>query len=56
MFVRISTYFPFNARVCLTQHEWLARRLDDERVHFGKAANAIIECAHPEQLQRLADS
>jgi hypothetical protein len=56
MFVRISTYFPFNARVCVNQHEWLARRLADEGVHFGKAANAIIHCAHPEQLQRLADS
>src|SRR5579859_5801033 len=56
MFLRISTYFPFNARVCVNQHEWLARRLDHEGVHFGKAANAIVQCADPERLQRLADS
>src|SRR5206468_6051917 len=39
MFVRMSTYFPFNARVCVNQHEWLARRLEDERIRFHKAAN-----------------
>jgi hypothetical protein len=56
MFVRVSTYFPFNARVCVNQHEWLARQLQREGIFFRKAANAFVQCSDPERLQRLADS
>ncbi len=56
MFVRISTYFPFNARVCVNQHEWLARQLQREGIFFRKAANAFVQCSDPERLQRFADS
>jgi hypothetical protein len=55
MFVRISTYFPFNARACVNQHEWLARQLAAEGIPFRKAANAFVQCADPERLQQLAD-
>jgi hypothetical protein len=56
MFVRICPYFPFNARVCLNQHEWLARRLHEEGVFFRKAANAFVQCSNSDRLQQLADS
>src|SRR6266581_1856001 len=56
MFLRICPYFPFNARVCLNQHEWLARRLQEEGIFFRKAANAFVQCAKPDRLQELADS
>jgi len=56
MFVRICTYFPFNARVCVNQHEWLARRLTLEGIRFRKATNAFVQCSDPQRLQRLADS
>ena len=39
MFLRICPYFPFNARIYLNQHEWLARRLQEEGIFFRKAAN-----------------
>ncbi|MBV9169482.1 MAG: hypothetical protein JOZ81_05295 [Chloroflexi bacterium] len=55
MFVRVSTYFPFNARVCVNQHEWLARQLQREGIFFRKAANAFVQCADPQRLQHLAD-
>ncbi len=55
MFVRVSTYFPFNARVCVNQHEWLARRLTAERIPFRKPANAFVQCSDPQRLQQLAD-
>jgi len=54
--VRVSTYFPFNARVCVNQHEWLARQLQREGIFFGKAANALVRCADPHRLHQLADS
>jgi hypothetical protein len=56
MFLRICPYFPFNARVCVNQHEWLARRLQQEGICFRKAANAFVQCSDPERLQQLADS
>jgi hypothetical protein len=55
MFLRICPYFPFNARVCLNQHEHLARQLEDEGISFRKAANAFLQCSDPERLQQLAD-
>jgi hypothetical protein len=55
MFLRICPYLPFNARVCVNQHEWLARRLEDEGLSFRKAANAVLTCSDPERLQQLAD-
>lgn len=56
MFVRVCPYFPFSARVCLNQHHWLALRLQQEKIDFQKTTNAFLRCAHPEQLQDLADS
>jgi predicted ATPase len=55
MFLRICPYFPFNARVCVNQHERLACQLRDEGIFFRKAANAFVQCADPERLQQLAD-
>jgi hypothetical protein len=55
MFLRICPYFPFNARVCVNQHEHLARQLEDEGISFRKAANAFLSCCDPERLQQLAD-
>jgi hypothetical protein len=55
MFLRICPYFPFNARICVNQHEWLARRLQEEGIFFRKAANAFVHCSNPDRLQQLAN-
>lgn len=56
MFVRMSPYFPFSARVCLNQHNWLAERMRQEGLSFQQCANCFLRCSHPERLQELADS
>jgi hypothetical protein len=56
MFVRISPYLPFSARVCLNQHHWLANRMRTEGVDFKQCSNAFLRCSHPQKLQELADS
>ena len=56
MFVRISPYLPFSARVCLNQHHWLANRMRAEGVDFEQCSNAFLKCSHPQKLQELADS
>jgi hypothetical protein len=55
MFLRICPYFPFNARVCVNQHEWLARQLQNEGIFFRKPSNAFVQCSDPGRLQHLAD-
>jgi hypothetical protein len=55
MFVRMSPYLPFSARVCLNQHHWLANRMREEGIDFRQCSNAFMRCAKPERLQELAD-
>jgi len=56
MFVRVCPYFPFSARVCLNQHHWLARRLEQKGIRVRQCANAFLACADPDALQAVADS
>jgi hypothetical protein len=56
MFVRVCPYFPFSARVCLNQHDWLAQRMRQRGIRFRQSSNAFLSCSHPEALQQLADS
>ena len=56
MFVRVSPYLPFSARVCLNQHHWLANRMRAEGIDFEQCSNAFLKCSHPQRLQELADS
>lgn len=55
MFLRIATYFPFNARMCLNGHEWLALRMKREGISFRKEGNAFLTCSDPSRLQQLSD-
>jgi len=56
MFVRMCPHFPFSARVCLNQHNWLAIRMQEEGVDFQQCTNAFLKCGHPARLPALADS
>jgi len=56
MFVRVCPYFPFSARLCLNQHSWLARRMEERGIRFRQCANAFLSCCDAEALQQLADS
>src|SRR6202795_4744449 len=56
MFVRMCPYFPFSARVCLNQHNWLAIRMREEDIDFQQCTNAFLKCSNPARLQELADS
>ena len=56
MFVRLSPYFPFSARLCLNQHHWLALRMQQQNIDFQQTTNAFLRCRDPKRLQELADS
>jgi hypothetical protein len=56
LFLRVCPYFPFNCRMCLNGHEWLACRLRAEGIAFRRDDNAFLDCADPARLQALADA
>src|SRR5438445_9879825 len=41
MFVRVCPYFPFLARLCLNQHQWLANRCGNKDFGLSKPAMHI---------------
>jgi hypothetical protein len=56
MFIRICPYYPFNARLCINGHEWLACQLRREGIGFRQEGNAFLACDDPGRLQALADA
>ncbi len=56
MFLRICPYFPFNARLCLNGHEWLACQMRGQGIRFRQQANAFLSCSAPQRLQQLSDT
>jgi hypothetical protein len=56
MFIRLCPYFPFNIRVWLNGHGWLAQRLKQEGIEARLHGNVFVACANPERLQQLSDA
>jgi hypothetical protein len=56
LFLRICPYFPFNLRVWLNGHNWLAAQLHKEGIAFEKRDNLFVACAQPQRLQELSDA
>ena len=56
MFVRICPYFPFSARLCLNQHDWIANRLRQQGIAVEQRDNSFVACADPAALQAVADA
>lgn len=54
-FLKVCTYFPYNAKLCLNGHEYLKRQLTKEKIAFEELDNGILSCANPQRLQELAD-
>jgi hypothetical protein len=56
IFVRICPYFPFSARLCLNQHDWIANRLRQQGIKVQQRDNSFVACCEPKVLQSIADS
>jgi hypothetical protein len=55
-FLKFSTYFPYNAKLCINGHEYVKRQLAKEGIAFVPLDNGILSCANPERLQQICDS
>lgn len=55
-FIKFSSYFPYNAKVCLNGHEYLKRQAARRGIPFEALDNGIASTADPRRLQEIADS
>jgi hypothetical protein len=53
MHARIQTWFPFRVYVCLNGREWLARQMDQAKLHYVKRSNTFTWLEDLEQTQAL---
>jgi len=53
-FLKVCTYFPYNAKLCLNGHEYLKRQLTKEKIAFEELDNGILSCANPPRLHEIA--
>ena len=54
-FLKVCTYFPYNAKLCLNGHEYLKRQLTKEKIAFEELDNGVLSCANPQRMQAIAD-
>jgi hypothetical protein len=54
-FLKFSTYFPYNAKLCINGHEYVKRQLAKEGIAFEALDNGVLTCANPKRLQQLCE-
>ncbi len=54
-FVKFSTYFPYNAKLCLNGHEYAKRQLAQKEIGFEALDNGVLRCDDPRRLQKICD-
>jgi hypothetical protein len=54
-FLKFSTYFPYNAELCINGHEYVKRQLVKEGILFEALDNGVLSCADPKRLQQICD-
>lgn len=55
-FLKFSSYFPYNAKLCLNGHEFLKAQLARGGIPFKALDNGLASCADPHAAQALAES
>jgi hypothetical protein len=55
-FLKFSTYFPYNAKLCINGNEWAKRQAAKAGIAFKPLDNGFLSCAEPARLQALCDS
>jgi hypothetical protein len=54
-FLKFSTYFPYNAKLCLNGHEYAKRQLVRKGIDFEALDNGVLRCEDPKRLQAICD-
>jgi hypothetical protein len=54
-FLKFSSYFPYNAKLCLNGHEYAKRQLMQKGIGFEALDNGVLRCDDPKRLQSICD-
>jgi hypothetical protein len=54
-FLKFSTYFPYNAKLCLNGHEYAKRQLMQKGIGFEALDNGVLRCDDPKRLQAICE-
>ena len=54
-FLKFSTYFPYNAKLCLNGHEYAKRQLQRKGIGFQPLDNGVLCCDDPKRLQAICN-
>src|SRR3954470_3655800 len=54
-FLKFSTYFPYNAKLCINGHEYAKRQLARKGIGFEALDNGVLRCDDPKRLQAICD-
>src|SRR4029453_3797166 len=54
-FLKLCSYFPFNAKLYVNGHEYAKRQLAQQGIAFAALDNGILSCAEPDRLQNICD-
>jgi len=50
-FIKVSTYLPFEVKVCFNGHEWAKQQVRKEEIGFEALSNGFLSCEDPARLQ-----
>jgi hypothetical protein len=56
LFLKVCSYAPWGAKLCLNGHEWAKRQLEKKGIGYEALDNGFLSCANPEKLQQICDS
>ena len=54
-FLKFSSYFPYNAKLCLNGHAYAKCQLRKEGIAFQALDNGFVSCADPRRLQTICE-
>ncbi len=54
-FLKFSSYFPYNAKLCINGNEWAKRQAAKAGIGFTALDNGFAACAEPDRLQEICD-
>jgi hypothetical protein len=55
-FLKLCSYFPYTARLCVNGHEYLKRQLAQASIAFEALDNGLLTCADPARAQAICDA
>ena len=54
-FLKFSSYFPYNGKLCLNGNEWAKRQAAKAGIGFTALDNGFASCDDPDRLQKICD-